>query len=80
MLDEAEDVEVGVALVKFAGGCGAVEGYGLEVISCRGLQAIDQFFELGFHFSLGNLCLDPIIFFAKSGIVAYSFGRTARPI
>ena len=39
--DQAEDVEVGVALVEFARGCGAVESYGLEVISCRGLQAID---------------------------------------
>ncbi len=28
-LNQAEDVEVGVAFVEFAGGRGAVEGYGL---------------------------------------------------
>ena len=55
-LNQAEDVEVGVAFVEFAGGCGAVESDGLEIVFCRGLQAIDEFFELGFHFSFGRLC------------------------
>jgi hypothetical protein len=64
-LDEAEDVEVRVAFVEFAGGCGAVEGYGLEVGFGRGLQAVDEFLELGFHILWVTFYLDPITFFAK---------------
>ena len=40
-LDQAEDVDVGVTFMEFAGGRGAVEGDGLEIFFCRGLQAID---------------------------------------
>jgi hypothetical protein len=50
VIDEAEDVEVGLAGAEFAGGGGAVEDDGNEVGACGGLEAVEEFFELGFHF------------------------------
>jgi hypothetical protein len=55
-----------MAFVEFAGGCGAVESHGLEVGFGRGLQAVDEFLELGFHILRLTFYLDPITFFAKS--------------
>jgi hypothetical protein len=49
VIDEAEDVEVGLAGAEFAGGGGAVEDDGDEVGACGGLEAVEEFFELGFH-------------------------------
>jgi hypothetical protein len=40
-LYQAKDVDVGMTFMEFAGGRGAVEGDGLEILFCRGLQAID---------------------------------------
>jgi hypothetical protein len=48
-VDEAEDVEVGLAGAEFAGGGGAVEDDGDEVLAGGGLEAVEEFFELGFH-------------------------------
>ena len=39
-----------MAFVEFAGGCRAVESHSLEIIFCRGMEAIHEFFEFGFHF------------------------------
>ena len=49
VIDEAEDVEVGLAGAEFAGGGGAVEDDGDEVCAGGGLEAGEEFFELGFH-------------------------------
>jgi len=51
VVDEAEDVEVGLAGTEFAGGGGAVEDDGDEVCACGWLEAVEEFFELGFHCS-----------------------------
>ena len=51
MIDEAEDVEVGLAGAEFAGGGGTVEDDGDEVFAGGGLEAVEEFFELGFHFT-----------------------------
>jgi len=48
-IDEAEDVEVGLPWAEFAGGGGAVEDDGDEVCAGSGLEAVEEFFELGFH-------------------------------
>ena len=51
VIDEAEDVEVGLAGAEFAGGGGAVEDDGDEVRAGGGLEAVEEFFELRFHVS-----------------------------
>jgi hypothetical protein len=45
VIDEAEDVEVGLAGTEFSGGGGAVEDDGDEVVAGGGLEAGDEFFE-----------------------------------
>ena len=57
VIDEAEDVEVGLAGTEFAGGGGAVEDDGNEVCAGGGLEAVEEFFELGFHYSLSRVLL-----------------------
>ena len=49
VIDEAEDVEVGLAGAEFAGGGGAVEDDGDELGAGGGLEAGEELFELGFH-------------------------------
>jgi len=49
LIDEAEDIEIGLAGAEFSGGGGAVEDDGHEVRAGGGLEAIEEFFELGFH-------------------------------
>ncbi len=49
VIDEAEDVEIGLAGAEFAGGGGAVEDDGYEIRAGGGLEAVEEFFELGFH-------------------------------
>jgi hypothetical protein len=49
VIDEAEDVEVGLAGAEFAGGGGAVEDDGDDVGAGGGVEAVEEFFELGFH-------------------------------
>ena len=51
VIDEAEDVEVGLAGAEFAGGGGAVEDDRDEVRAGGGLEAVEEFFELRFHVS-----------------------------
>ena len=51
VIDEAENVEVGLAGAEFACGGGAVEDDGDEVVASGGLEAGEKFFELGFHVS-----------------------------
>ena len=50
VVNKAEDVEVGLAGAEFSGGGGAVENDGDEVRACGGVEAVEEFFELGFHF------------------------------
>jgi len=45
VIDEAEDVEVGLAGTEFSGGGGAVEDDGDEVVAGGGLEAGEEFFE-----------------------------------
>jgi hypothetical protein len=49
VVDEAKDVEVGLAGAEFSGGGGTVEDDGDEVLAGGGLEAVEEFFELGFH-------------------------------
>ena len=51
VMDEAEDVEVGLAGAEFAGGGGTVEDDGDEVVAGGWVEAVEEFFELGFHVS-----------------------------
>jgi hypothetical protein len=69
-----------MAFVELAGGRGAVERYGLEVVFCRGLQAIDEFFEFRFHFFVSfvfDVYLDPITVASKPERAKYR--RTTEP-
>ena len=50
VVDEAEDVEIGLAGAEFASGGGTVEDDGDQVGAGGGLEAGQEFFELRFHF------------------------------